>query len=246
MPGKFTLCIALLGVFTRREGSQKPEYNAPRLDFLPSNQSGPIGCQGEPLRHFTIDLPPKWFEQDPTCDLGTVEASLCKSGLVAELLLRIQHELRQMEEASLRDLDRRLLDVRSVDTSVRRLPLWLEQARKLLQTQFAEQPTLSMIADDVGVHPVHLARQFRKHYGSSVGEYLRSLRIEFACEQLLASDEPLVKIATAAGFADQSHFSRTFRRLRGTTPGKYRTALKSVGNSVRRPSEMGDCASCSF
>ncbi len=106
-----------------------------------------------------------------------------------------------------------------------RIPQWLERVRNNLEQRFAEPLKLSEIAAEAGVHPVHLAREFRKHYGTSVGEYLRRVRIEYACRELMGSNVAVTNIAFAAGFADQSHFSRTFKRLCGTTPGRYRASV---------------------
>ena len=75
------------------------------------------------------------------------------------------------------------------------------------------------------MHPVHLAREFRRFQRCTIGEYIRQLRIERACRQLHASDEPLATIASAVGFSDQSHFSRTFKRLIGMTPAGYRATF---------------------
>ena len=55
-----------------------------------------------------------------------------------------------------------------------------------------------------------------------VGEYGRRARIEWAAAQIAAGDRPLAEIAAEAGFADQSHFTRLFRRYLGTTPGRFR------------------------
>lgn len=107
----------------------------------------------------------------------------------------------------------------------RGFPLWLERVRNSLEEHFAEPYKVSEIAAQAGVHPVHLAREFRKYYGASVGEYLRRMRIEYACRELMGSNVAVTSIAFAAGFADQSHFSRTFKRLCGTTPGRYRASV---------------------
>jgi AraC family transcriptional regulator len=77
----------------------------------------------------------------------------------------------------------------------------------------------------VGVHPVYLASEFRKHFGCTIGEYVRKLRVEFACRRISESDSPLSDIAIAAGFSHQSHFSRTFKAVTGMTPAGYRTAV---------------------
>jgi AraC family transcriptional regulator len=52
------------------------------------------------------------------------------------------------------------------------------------------------------------------------------LRIEDACRRLATSDAPLVAIALDAGFADQSHFAKTFKRQTGMTPAEYRRSVR--------------------
>jgi AraC family transcriptional regulator len=113
---------------------------------------------------------------------------------------------------------------RATPKAERRPPRWLRQAKELLHDQFAEPLSLDDVAAAVGVHPVHLARSFRQRYGSSVGEYLRRLRIDSACAALAGSDRPIGAIALDAGFSDQSHFSKAFRRLTGLSPAEYRKA----------------------
>jgi AraC family transcriptional regulator len=63
---------------------------------------------------------------------------------------------------------------------------------------------------------------FRARFGESIGEHGRRLRLEWAAERLVCSDERLASIAAHAGFADQSHFTREFRRRFGVPPGLYR------------------------
>jgi len=103
-----------------------------------------------------------------------------------------------------------------------RPPAWLRAGEELLRARLAERIGLSELAETVGVHPAYLARAFRAHYGLSVGEYGRRLRLAWAAAELARGDKPLVEIAADAGFADQSHFTRVFRRHVGTTPARYR------------------------
>jgi AraC family transcriptional regulator len=106
--------------------------------------------------------------------------------------------------------------------SAARLP-WLRRARDLLHEGVPDVPgSLTELAAAVGVHPAHLARCFRREYGQTVGEYARALRLEWAAEQLALDGASLAEIALRAGFADQSHFTRAFRRHAGVTPGRYR------------------------
>jgi AraC family transcriptional regulator len=103
-------------------------------------------------------------------------------------------------------------------------PPWLLRVRDLLHEKFAERLDNTEIARMAGVHPVHLARTFRKHYRMSIGSYVRSLRLDWAAARLAASNEQISDIALRAGFADQSHFTRHFRSHTGTTPLRYRRA----------------------
>lgn len=99
---------------------------------------------------------------------------------------------------------------------------WLERVREQIDDEFRWSHTLESLARSVGVHHVHLARDFRRRFGCTVGHYIRQRRVEFACHRLTASRDPLSEIALDAGFADQSHFTNTFRQLVGMTPGVFR------------------------
>lgn len=103
-----------------------------------------------------------------------------------------------------------------------RSPRWLAAGRALLQERFARPLSLAAIAESIGVSADHLARAFRRHHGYTVGEFVRRLRVEFACRRLADSDDPLAEVAIAAGFTDQSHFTRVFRRHMRMTPAVFR------------------------
>ncbi len=100
---------------------------------------------------------------------------------------------------------------------------WLERVYELLHDRFREQSLrLSELAAIANVHPVHLARAFRRRYGMSPGEYLRQLRVEWAAREIRGTERFLAEVAAAAGFADQSHLSRVFKAHFGVTPGAWR------------------------
>jgi AraC family transcriptional regulator len=106
-------------------------------------------------------------------------------------------------------------------------PQWLRQAHELIASRFLEQLTLGDIARTVGVHPVTLAREFRNHYNCTVGDLIRRQRIDFACRQLAKPNQTLTNISISAGFYDQSHFAKTFKRLMGISPSQYRANFVS-------------------
>jgi len=102
-------------------------------------------------------------------------------------------------------------------------PAWLDRLRERLESSFRDRPLIGDLAREAGVHPVSLARSFRQHFGESPGDCLRRLRVEWAARELGGgSPRTLAEIALDAGFSDQSHFHRVFRRLTGTSPAGYR------------------------
>ena len=106
-------------------------------------------------------------------------------------------------------------------------PRWLSQVKERLHAEFRERLRMRDLARDAGVHPVHLARAFRKFEKQSPGEYQQRLQLRAACELLRSPEWPLAEIAAECGFADQSHFTRVFRRMAATTPSRFRQAVFS-------------------
>ena len=104
-------------------------------------------------------------------------------------------------------------------------PRWFERVKERLHEGFREPLRMRDLAREAGVHPVHLARVFRKMERRTPGEYQQRLQIRAACELLRNAEWPLAAIAAECGFADQSHFTRVFRRMAGTTPARFRQAL---------------------
>jgi AraC family transcriptional regulator len=102
------------------------------------------------------------------------------------------------------------------------VPPWLRTVRELVHESVPDGVSIGHAARVVGLHPVHVARVFHALVGDSFGSYQRALRVRWAAQAIAESDEPLASIALRAGFADQSHFTRMFRRLSGMTPRSYR------------------------
>jgi len=103
-------------------------------------------------------------------------------------------------------------------------PIWLRQAREILRARFAERISLADLAQCVGVHPVHLAREFHRFFSRTVGQEVRQLRIQFACAEINKPGRELSEVALMSGFSDQSHFARTFKRMTGMTPLQFQEA----------------------
>lgn len=101
-------------------------------------------------------------------------------------------------------------------------PQWLDRVKERMQEEFCENIRMRDLADDAGVHPVHLARVFRAEAGRTPGDYLQQVRVRAACHRLRDPGYPLAAIAVECGFADQSHFTRVFKKMMETTPAQFR------------------------
>lgn len=91
-----------------------------------------------------------------------------------------------------------------------------------LQAEPALPSTTAALADDMGVGMRTLQRRFMEHVGVSPRQHLRWLRFERARQLLQRCDQRPVEVALAAGYSDQAHFVREFRRFAGVTPGRWR------------------------
>jgi AraC family transcriptional regulator len=100
-------------------------------------------------------------------------------------------------------------------------PHWLARVETHLREQFAAPASLRTLAELAGVHPVYLARVFRRHHGCSIREFLHAQRTLRASREI-AAGVPLVEVALAAGFYDQSHMTHVFKAVTGMTPDRYR------------------------
>ena len=157
-------------------------------------------------------------------DCGFTRAACLDSSAAIGIGSRIYREFRCPDALSTLSVEALLLELVVESERAARpegAPSWLEEVRRLMTREFPRLLTVADLAGHVGMHPAHLARSFRRHYGQTIGEAAREMRVAFARAQLTAN-VPLKDIALGAGFADQSHFTRTFRRLTGMTPAAFR------------------------
>ena len=104
---------------------------------------------------------------------------------------------------------------------------WLRTVRDLVHESTPRMLSLRELGEIVERHPAYLAHAFKDAYGVSVAAYARTRRLEWATAAVASTDDPLARIALEAGFADQSHFTRSFRRHHGVTPGRYRALVRA-------------------
>jgi AraC family transcriptional regulator len=164
-------------------------------------------------------------------------AALLPAAAGGDLVARLHDEFRAGVNVSSLAVEELLVEVlerfgRSGELAVRpEARVWLATARDFLHVHFAEPIRIRDAARAAGVHPVHLARAFRREYSRSPSAYLRDLRLAWAHRALTQGSRPIAWIALEAGFADQSHLSRTFKRAYGVSPRRFRESLRETNRT---------------
>jgi len=130
-------------------------------------------------------------------------------------LLDAEHETHVLRERLLMRVDTPVH--RAADTPLAR------RARALLDDRALEGFSIADVAAELGAHPSHLTRSFTRAYGMPPHRYLISRRVDHARRLLVDGWKP-ADAAASAGFHDQAHLTRHFRRILGTTPARFAAA----------------------
>jgi AraC-like DNA-binding protein len=101
-------------------------------------------------------------------------------------------------------------------------PWQLRRAQQMLLANIESNLPLRHVSEACRLSASHFARAFKISTGLSPLKWLIALRVDLSRRTLMGSDISLVDVAGMYGFSDQSHFSRVFRRVVGTSPGAWR------------------------
>jgi len=179
-----------------------------QLEWLPDADSNP-GPAFDRVLHFrsgdVAALAARLYAELQIQDSAT---ALVAEGLALELLGRIVRSRAPRREAA--------------------VPRWLARVRERLHDDPGDGTSIRDLAAEAGVSADHLARRYRQAYGVTAGHDRRRARLEQAAAELMRAHERLSDIALRAGFADQAHFTRAFKRAFGMPPGAYRRGMRPV------------------
>src|SRR6266542_3620130 len=153
-----------------------------------------------------VDMDDAWLARARGQAPVLAASAAFRGGFVVHLAHRLHGEFRLRDEVSRLAIESIALGVLAEASrhmariAERPTPVWLQQARALVEQRFLEHLSLAAVARRVGVHPVHLARTYRRVYNTTFAGYVPQRRIEFARHQLAMSTASLSDLAVAAGF----------------------------------------------
>ena len=224
--------LVLSGSLSERCGGDAVTHGPSTLLFRRAGEPRSYAVADKGARCLVLDMDDAWIGRARQQAPLLTRSVAFRRGLLLHLAHRLYGEFRQRDEVSRLAVESLALGVLAEasrrDESAeadQRVPLWLLVAMALIEERFQQPLPLAAVAKSVGVHPVHLARTFRRVHQTTVAAYVRQLRVDFARRELVGP-AGLSEIAYAAGFCDQSHFSRCFKRHTGLTPAEYRASLR--------------------
>jgi AraC family transcriptional regulator len=178
-----------------------------------------------------IDVDPGRFAAQSAVKRMLDERVFLAAGALASLTRQLVAELKRADAVSPVAAEGLLLELvaqmaRCADPRDARPVGWLAQAEEIIHDMYRTPLTVAGIAAQVGVHGSTLARAYRREFGCTVAQKIRTLRLEHAARRLSTGDAALSGIALDAGFYDQSHFTNAFRRHFGVTPAEHRRRMR--------------------
>jgi AraC family transcriptional regulator len=221
--------LLLGGLYGERYGRQERQFRPFTVHFRPAGvpHQDEIGPQG--VRFFEIEVRPGWRNRLADCSaVLDVARDDCNGGELLWLAMKIFRELQSCPPDNDLAIESQLAELMAAAARMpkekpQNRPSWLGRIIEKLEVEYAERLTLDDLSREAGVHPVHVSRVFRKCVGEGIGEHVQRLRVRAACEQMREPKISIAEISVALGFADQSHFTRTFRKVAGMTPNAFRS-----------------------
>jgi AraC family transcriptional regulator len=101
-------------------------------------------------------------------------------------------------------------------------PPWVRRVKDAIHDRWDEKLSLKELSRVAGVHPVTISKNFSKYFACSLGDYIRRVKIEKSLCLIKQKNTTLTEVAFRSGFADQSHFIRTFKAATGFLPKEYK------------------------
>lgn len=108
------------------------------------------------------------------------------------------------------------------------LPWQAKRVRDYVEADLHGRVSLQAAAGHARLSPGYFSRRFRQSFGTSFSRFVAARRVERAQKLILGAAGSLCEVALACGFADQSHFTRTFSSLMGCSPSRWRRHAVSV------------------
>jgi len=224
-----SLNIVVGGGITEKIGRGERRYVRGHASFCPAGVTHSQEFGQEGARQIIFRPQAAWLDYLRDCKLDLSDSPFMGSIVFQHLGDRLGDELQSDDAFSAMACEGLMLEIvaafgrsRAAITNAGEPPAWLKRARDFLHENVSATLSMARIAQAAGRHEIHLAREFKRFFGLSVGNYLRRLRTDRAAQLLAQPHTDITDIALACGFSSHSHLCREFKARYGVTPSQYR------------------------
>lgn len=195
------------------------------IKFIPAGEMHRCNNYAPDARKINLDLSDTLLKEMDTCADQVINL-LQYSSQVKFTLLKFYHELHDSAcntpASAQLTLYQLLHPAKKQITGTRQLPLWAMRLQQILHDEWNQPFELNDLAMRIGIHPVTISRYFPLYFSSTLSNYIRHIKVDKALAMIKVSRLNLTDIAYQCGFADQAHFTRTFKEVTGYLPKDFR------------------------
>ncbi len=164
-------------------------------------------------------------------DMSTIYADL--TGLYPENPFSIDAKISERHPAQLRLVEQAAAVGPEKQVATGGLAPWqVKKVKQYIDDRISHGIPLDELAQQVRLSTSYFSAAFKATFGVPPHNYVVSCRVEHAKQRMLSTNAPLCEIALDCGLADQSHLSRVFRRVTGTTPSAWRRYFSRPDGAV--------------
>ena len=223
-----SLGVILNGDFVERIGASERCYKRGCVTFGPAGvtHSQRFGADG--ARQIIVTPESDWLSYLASKGVRLADAPFVQGPQFLQLGTKLLNEVRCDDDFTLVAREAILLEIiaafgrAGIAHPAGRPPAWLAAARDYVHAHAPAPLSMKDIARAAGRHEIHLAREFKRYFGVSVGSYLRQARIERAADLLRNTSSNITDIALRCGFANHAHLCRVFKAYFAMSPSQYR------------------------
>ncbi|GAA6766221.1 AraC family transcriptional regulator [Flavobacterium johnsoniae] len=176
-----------------------------------------------PSRNINIEIEENLIKELQISE-AVIEKSIQNEAFTKFLILKIFKETLTADTFSADTIKMLFSQLSNANTHLERFeksPFWVKSLNELLNDCWNENPNLQDLALVLNLNPITISKHFPKYFGCTLGEYMRRIKINRSLSLIQSSENNLTEIALECGFADQSHFIRTFKTQTGFLPKQF-------------------------
>ncbi len=174
---------------------------------------------------FHLELEKRWFEKYDISSIDLEGSLNLENPLIKGLMNKVFLETKINDNHSQSSIELLILDIFNkmknpqlhVDS---KRPSWIKKLSEIILDAEVDY-SLSSLSQELNVHPVHLSREFHKYFGSTLGQYIRQIKLNKAIILMSTKKFSMTEICYKCGFYDQSHFIANFKSTYKITPSQF-------------------------